>query len=633
MLIFINGENSVLRKQQLGNGKLAKWLAAIFLASTLLVVVLDLAGSRQQGESEARNQAAGLSELLEERLSSGLRETSLILKSASDSNLVQQLLNNRLLSQEQQQRLDLQMRSKLRQMPYLKQIDILDSTCYVLYSSEKSGPASQLKTDYCRWYHRNGAPDSNFTSTRKEQAQNGIVLVQKLLNQDDEVVGMVVGVLDKRFFQAEVSKLPVGHYGEILVLDQRQMLLASWPEYGDNNGQPLNEMQSSEVLDRHDNYLQFRASSILDQEVRLYSSRLMEGFPFRVIVGIAERDFTRAYNDKATLALLAWLFTAGLTLLILRSHLASIRQNQLLQASAARIRDSEEKARLTLDTAPVALILVATDSMRIMRANAPARDMLQLPAKPAGHEAKGDLLDLPLQLSPVTDWLASGEVVSNREVELEREDRSKLWAIVSVEVMPLQQIPTALIALYDISERKALEQELEEKNRLLNEMAITDPLTRLCNRRHADQALKEELQRCERYSQPMSVAVFDIDHFKQFNDSFGHQAGDNVLLAVANAAVDCTRNTDICARIGGEEFLVLFPCTRLRDAEKVMARIQQVLAGTVFPFTKDKVTFSGGITDWRPGDTPSAILNRADKLLYQAKMAGRDLMLSDGNED
>ena len=91
-----------MRKQQQAKGKRAKWLAAIFLASTLLVVVLDLAGTRRQGESEARNQAAGLSELLEERLSSGLRETSLILKSASDSNLVQLLLNKHMLSQEQE---------------------------------------------------------------------------------------------------------------------------------------------------------------------------------------------------------------------------------------------------------------------------------------------------------------------------------------------------------------------------------------------------------------------------------------------------------------------------------------------------------------------------------------------------
>jgi two-component system cell cycle response regulator len=614
-------------------GRLAKWLAAIFLLSTLLVVVLDLAGTRQQGESEARNQAAGLSQLLEERLSSGLRETNLILKSASDSNLVQMLLNKHMLSMEQQQRIDLLLQGKLRQMPQLKQIDILDSACYVLYSTQHNTPGSQLKTDYCRWYHRNGNQDGSFTSTRQDHGQDGIVLVQKLLNQDDEAVGMVVGILDRHFFQTEVAKLPAGRFGEILVLDQRQVLQASWPAQNSHSEQPLNELQSTDVLERHDNYLQFRASSILDQEVRLYSSRLMEGFPFRVVVGIAERDFTRAYHDKATLAILAWLFTAALTLITLRSHLASIRQNRLLSASAARIRESEELARLTLDTAPVALILVATESMRILRANAPARDMLQIAPAPLRHDGQPALLDLPLHLEPVNEWLRNGEAVTNRETELQREDQSSFWAIVSVELMPHQQIPAALIALYDISQRKALENELEEKNRLLNEMAITDPLTRLCNRRHADQTLREELQRCERYSQPMSVAVFDIDHFKQFNDRFGHQAGDNVLLAVANALIDCTRSMDVCARIGGEEFLVIFPCTRLRDAEKVMARVQQVLAGTVFPFTDEKVTFSGGITDWRPGDSPSGMLSRADKLLYEAKMAGRDLMLSDGNPE
>jgi hypothetical protein len=135
------GEPHILRRQFQDKGRLAKWLAAIFLLSTLLMVVLDLAGTRQQGESEARNQAAGLSELLEERLSSGLRETSLILKSASDSNLVQLLLNKHLLNAEQQQRIDLLMQGKLRQMPYLKQIDILDSACYVLYSSQHNSPS------------------------------------------------------------------------------------------------------------------------------------------------------------------------------------------------------------------------------------------------------------------------------------------------------------------------------------------------------------------------------------------------------------------------------------------------------------------------------------------------------------
>ncbi|XLM21754.1 GGDEF domain-containing protein, partial [Chromobacterium piscinae] len=176
-----------------------------------------------------------------------------------------------------------------------------------------------------------------------------------------------------------------------------------------------------------------------------------------------------------------------------------------------------------------------------------------------------------------------------------------------------------LVALYDISGRKQLEQQLHESNLQLAEMAITDPLTRLYNRRHGDMVLKDEISRCERYGQTMAIAVFDIDHFKKFNDQYGHQAGDDVLVAVANALRDSTRNTDINARIGGEEFMVVFPYTRLRDAHKVMSRLQMALTHTTFPFVEQRITFSGGITDWRPGDSPALMVSRADKLLYEAK--------------
>ena len=131
--------------------------------------------------------------------------------------------------------------------------------------------------------------------------------------------------------------------------------------------------------------------------------------------------------------------------------------------------------------------------------------------------------------------------------------------IVSLRPLGERSPPSTLVALYDISSRKQLEQQLQESNQQLSEMAATDPLTHLYNRRYADMMLKDEISRCERYGQSMTIAVFDIDHFKQFNDRHGHQAGDNVLVAVANALTDTTRNTDICARVGGEEFLVIFP--------------------------------------------------------------------------
>ena len=100
-----------------------------------------------------------------------------------------------------------------------------------------------------------------------------------------------------------------------------------------------------------------------------------------------------------------------------------------------------------------------------------------------------------------------------------------------------------------------------------------------------------------------------------------------MLLLVGNEIRDAIRQSDTGARIGGEEFLIIFPCTRLRDAYTVMERIRQRLAETVLPFTERRVTFSGGLTDWHPGDTPSSMLMRADKLLYEAKVSGRDRLL------
>jgi hypothetical protein len=130
--------------------------------------------------------------------------------------------------------------------------------------------------------------------------QDGIVLVQKLLNQDDETVGMVVGMLDRHFFQAEVAKLPVGRLAKSWYWTSARCCRPAGRHRTSDSEQPLNELQSTEVLERHDNYLQFRASSILDQEAKAVQLAHDGRLPFRVVVGIAERDFTRAYHDKAT---------------------------------------------------------------------------------------------------------------------------------------------------------------------------------------------------------------------------------------------------------------------------------------------------------------------------------------------
>ncbi|UTH74514.1 diguanylate cyclase [Chromobacterium sp. IIBBL 290-4] len=609
----------------------AKWGAGLFLLVTLGLVALDLVISYRQVENEAGHQASGLSQLLAERLSSGIHEAGLILQGSNQIPEVQKLLRNGNLNADLQQNLGQKLAKQLQLAPYLSQIEIVDTACQTVFSSNRANPLHAHHNEFCRWLHRMDEQDSNYTAVMHSPAEGGIVLANKLHDEQGNLIGMSTGLINHDFFQDEVSRLTVGEHGEILVLDQRQLIVARWPKISSSNQldpQSYRPLQPH-IVDNHDaNQMLFSAPSSFDGSMRLYSIRRTGNYPFEVAVGISRQDFTRYVRDKAWLAIPGWLFVAALTLLALRKHLSNLRQHQQLLRGNERIRESEEQARGILDIAPLALLLVNPRTRRIRHANAPARELLRLPPRDSQENASQEL-NLPLKLQPVEQWLQENKEVMQQEVELTLEDQSKLWAIASLHSLQGGASPSALIALYDISGRKQLEQQLHESNLQLAEMAVTDPLTRLYNRRHADMVLRDEINRCERYGQTMSIAVFDIDYFKKFNDQHGHQAGDDVLVAVANALRDSTRTTDINARVGGEEFLVIFPYTRLRDANKVMQRMQMALSHTTFPFVEQHITFSAGLTDWRPGDTPAQMIARADKLLYQAKLAGRNIILCD----
>ncbi|AXE32452.1 hypothetical protein DK842_22575 [Chromobacterium phragmitis] len=609
----------------------AKWGAALLLLVTLALLAVDLATSYRQLETEAGRQASGLSQLLSERLSSGIHEAGLILQSSNQIPEVQRLLRSSGLPPDMRQSLTLKLQQQLQLAPYLSRIEIVDTACQTVFSSKPDSASHPHHNEFCRWLHRVDPKENNYTTVIHSPIEGGIVLANKLYDSEGNLVGMATGLIKHNFIQDEVSRLTVGEHGEILVLDQRQLTVTRWPQTSGGDPQSYRPLQPREILAHDAGQMLFNAPSSFDGAERLYSMRQTGSYPFQVAVGLSRRDFTRFVWDKAWLAIPGWLFVAALTLLALRKHLSNLEQHRQLLQGNERIRASEEQARLILDTAPLALLLVNPQTIRIQHANSLAREMLSLPPRDPEEGASSEL-NLPLKLRPVEQWLLEDEEVLQQEVEVELEDKSKLWVIASLRRLGHDKQPSALIALYDISGRKQLEQQLHESNQQLAEMAVTDPLTRLYNRRHADMVLRDEISRCERYGQTMAIAVFDIDHFKRFNDQYGHQAGDDVLVAVANALRDTTRNTDINARIGGEEFMVIFPYTRLRDAHKVMGRLQMALTHTTFPFVEQRITFSGGVTDWRPGDSPTLMMARADKLLYEAKQSGRNVVLADQEE-
>lgn len=169
----------------------------------------------------------------------------------------------------------------------------------------------------------------------------------------------------------------------------------------------------------------------------------------------------------------------------------------------------------------------------------------------------------------------------------------------------------------NVTERHALEARLRAQSE-------TDELTGLWNRRHFEKLAVAEMHRAQRYAHPVSVLIFDIDHFKIINDTCGHQIGDEVLIELAQLVRSCIRDSDSLTRWGGEEFTILMPDSSLEIAGQAAEKIRRTVAEHRFKHGL-KVSLSIGVADWEgEGESLHALISRADDALYTAKHAGRN---------
>lgn len=154
-------------------------------------------------------------------------------------------------------------------------------------------------------------------------------------------------------------------------------------------------------------------------------------------------------------------------------------------------------------------------------------------------------------------------------------------------------------------------------------LATIDNLTGLFNRHAFQDKLSSEINRVSRYGKPLSVLMYDLDHFKRINDNFGHEMGDTILLKVSELVRDNIRAVDVAGRWGGEEFLVLMPEADGEKAKQVAEKLRKVIASHQFAAV-GQVTASFGVTQYKPGETAQALLRRADDAVYLAKHQGRN---------
>jgi diguanylate cyclase (GGDEF)-like protein/PAS domain S-box-containing protein len=178
-----------------------------------------------------------------------------------------------------------------------------------------------------------------------------------------------------------------------------------------------------------------------------------------------------------------------------------------------------------------------------------------------------------------------------------------------------------VITAKDITEKKKLEMELIKKNELLSRLAITDSLTELYNSRHFHEQIKRELSRFKRNpGRKLSLILIDVDHFKELNDTEGHQMGDHVLRSLGKVIRVCIRkDVDIGFRYGGDEFIIILPDTDKFQASVASDRIQKQFGAFCF----GKTSLSIGITEAIADENDQSFLKRADEAMYQSKKDGR----------
>jgi diguanylate cyclase (GGDEF)-like protein len=169
-------------------------------------------------------------------------------------------------------------------------------------------------------------------------------------------------------------------------------------------------------------------------------------------------------------------------------------------------------------------------------------------------------------------------------------------------------------------------QELEQSNEELKKLSWTDPLTQLLNRRSCEERFKSEIARFERTQEPFCIILGDLDHFKNINDTYGHNAGDYVLVEVSNILKENSRKTDMVFRWGGEEFLFLLTGTEIKGGIITGEKIRKKIEEKVFEYNKQTlpITISLGLSIYKEGQGMEDCVKNADENLYSAKKSGRN---------
>ena len=461
-----------------------------------------------------------------------------------------------------------------------------------------------------------------------------IITVSRRFNRPDgSFAGVIVAAIGARYFSQFYQQLDTGANGAIALLNANGVMLARSPD----NDSFVGQNASSGPLFR-DPLLQsasgpFYFKSPFDGMQRLGFYLRSERFPLVVLAAMQEDEVLSTWLHAA-IAHMSFVLALAALVAVIGFYL--VRQLQRGQEMAAILATKEASFRMLAEESSDMVTRIGLDERIYYVSPSSARIVGWRPEHLVGTPALAGVNpeDLP-RVAELVAALKRGEAEEARITYRSRHrEKVEIWLESNMRVTRTGsgEIDGVVAISRDMTEQKNLEGKLET-------LATEDGLTGLANRRRFDERLDEEWSRAYRDGTCLSLLLLDVDHFKKFNDQYGHPAGDVCLQSIANIlAAEARRPGDLAARYGGEEFAILLPNTDAAGCAQIGERIRLAVEKAAMPHSQNlpygRVTLSlgGAICQPKAGKTRlcASLIDAADRALYAAKRGGRDrLVMSD----
>lgn len=519
----------------------------------------------------------------------------------------------------------------------IRGVFVYDETGRWLATTERVDFAGLNNSDRDYFQRHRASPDRGTLIGRPVKSRSGgqwIITVSRRFNHPDgSFGGVALATINVAYFSEFYEQFNIGPNGAVALLSTDGIMLARSSDDGTYVGRDMsNSPLFRNLLDRSAaNVYYFK--SPLDGVQRLSFYQSSNRYPLVVLATKAQDDVLASWHHEA---LTRMAFVLGLTILIAIIGYYFVRQLHERQRMAAALMAKEADFRLLAEESSDMVMRIGLDERILYVSPSCARivgwepGQLKETAALAGVNAE----DLP-RVQQVVAALKLGEAEEARIIYRTRHrDKNEVWIETALRVTRVPEtgeINGVVAVSRDMTEHKDLENKLAA-------LATSDGLTGLANRRHFDERLLDEWARAKRDGTPLSLLLIDVDHFKKFNDQYGHQAGDACLRSVGRIlAEQAQRPADLVARYGGEEFVLLLPNTDAEGCEQVGEKVRGALhefgmLHALNPPSKRVTVSLGGATNLPAGGLAecTSLVEAADRALYAAKDSGRNRLVISG---